>query len=145
MRLGFILLDNVLDVNNFKETRELDLVSGNPADLYFRIVQLDKDCGEQKGEEHYLRFIPPSGATCTAQINNMNDSLVLNASSTPAITPTQPYASSDASIWKIQIPANAVINPNSLDIQLTYSGNTYNLIGISELRQSSVGQNKYYC
>ena len=143
MRLGFVLLDNVLDVNNFKEAKELSLVSGNPSELYFRLIQLDKNCNED--QEHYLRFIPPPGAVCIAQINNLDDSLVLNNTTSPSIIPLQPYPTTDASIWKIQIPAGAVINPNSLDIQLSYSGNTYNLISVSELRQSPVGQNKFYC
>lgn len=136
MKLGFILLDNVTDANNFKEIKELTLTAGNPSTLYFRLVQLDKDPSEDF--DRPLRFIPPSGATAQAGFDALDDQFDLS------LVATQPFTD-DKSIWSIPILPDYKIGPDSMSVRLTYSGNTYNLEPVSEIRQSPTGQNRFFC
>ena len=135
MRLGFILLDNVADVNNFREVKELTLSEGNPGTLYFRLVQLDRT----SDEEDLLRYIPATGASAQVKFDNINDANDLDR---PA---TQPFAADDRSIWSVPILAGDKIAPNSMSVQLTIGLNVYNLEAVSELRQSPTGSNRFFC
>lgn len=137
MRLGFILLDSVSDVNNFREVNELSLTEGNPGTLYFRIVQLDRSSDE---EEQPLRLIPPIGATALVGFDSIND-----ANDLTDLVASQPFAADDRSIWSIPILAGYKIGPNSMSVKLTYGGNTYILEAVTELRQSPTGNNRFFC
>lgn len=136
MRLGFILLNNVSDVNNFKEVKELTLSEGNPGTLYFRIVQLERGCDD---EECILRYIPAAGASAQVKFDNINDASDLDR---PA---SQPFVADDRSIWSVPILAGDKIGPNSMSVQLTIGPNVYNLEAVSELRQAPTGSNRFFC
>lgn len=135
MRLGFILLDNVSDVNNFREVKELTLTEGNPTTLYFRIVQLERGANEEEN----LRYIPAAGASAQVKFDSIDDANDLD------LVAVQPFAADDRSIWSVPILAGNKISPNSMSVVLTIGANVYNLEAVSELRQSPTGTNRFFC
>ena len=138
MRLALIALKNVNNVNSFDETLELRLVQGNPADLYFRIVDLDQPV-KGNSDHGYLRYVPATGATMSALVRQMDSNNEVTK------VATQPFSADDRSIWKFQILATDSIQFNNLDVTLVVGGVTYHLPVISTVVSDPSGQDRFYC
>jgi hypothetical protein len=135
MRLGFVLLKNVVDANRFLESKEVESTAGNPVTVYLRLVDLDQP-DPLKGEGH-LRYLPVVGATLAALFNNLNDALKINR------FPVQPFPNDDRSIWSFQLLAGETVAPNSLEVRLTESGVTSLLVPDARFVSSPI--NKPFC
>jgi hypothetical protein len=133
--LGLILLNNVLDVNNFQPTLSLTINSGNSGTLYFRLVNQN----QALGGGFFERYIATS-PTLTVNFNNNN---LANNLSLPA---TQPFAG-DASIFSVAILPSYNIASLGLTATVTFGGNTYNVPILSKLLVQATGNpsGTFYC
>ncbi len=134
MILMFRLLQEVKDVNSFIEVDRLKLVKGNPTSLYFRLVQ-DKDAAQTEK----LRYIPQSGSAVTVKFNNIDSNKVITR------VATQPYASDDRSIWKVDVLATDQIAFDSMSATLTEGGSTYSLVAASDISAVDTGDGRFFC
>lgn len=134
MRLSFVYLKNVCNVNDYTEVDKLELQAGNPGEIYIQLVDLDKpqECG-------FLRYIPASGATVTAKFNHIDSNAVINRAA------VQQFAADDRSIFKIPVLATDRIAPNSLTLTLTEGANVYTIKATGELVVSSQDSQRYFC
>ena len=108
MFLSAIMLKNVQGVNSYQGTTQLTLRQGNPAPIYFQLVDLEQT--DKYGNP--LRYMPAAGATCTATISSIN---LANVISRPVI---QPYTQ-DTSIWQMQLFSTDMITTGNFQFTLT--------------------------
>ena len=138
MRYGFILLDNVRDVNSYNPTDHLQVVQDDSVDIYLQIVSLAK-----RGViNETLRFIPPTNvSTITASFNNIDDSKdIIDRSA------SQPFSLDDRSIWKITLMAGETFNPNSMSVKFFDGIKIYSLTALSDIEMiSNSGSENFFC
>lgn len=93
MKYHFRLLDDVCNVNDFKEVDELSIRAGEAADIYLELKTVDSD-----GEE--IRYMPQgTGLVVTVKFRHLDSNKVITR------VASQPFAD-DKSIYKISIAAN---------------------------------------
>lgn len=107
MKLGFAILDSNSTVNNLKYLNQLHLASGDTAELYIQIVDLES----QRGSNVYSRFVPSAAATLT--INFFNHNTALNMTKFAIM----PFQADDRSIWKVTLSSTDTQSLNSVTIK----------------------------
>jgi hypothetical protein len=138
MRLGLTILDNVVNVNNFDIPTEVYLVSGNTNRLYF-MLQSEKKHGDATSRQ---RWLPGSAATIAVTFLYVDSTKeIVNRAAAMA------YSTDDRSIWYVDIGANEVIAPDSINATLTDSAVVTKLALFNVLRSEVVagGLGRYYC
>lgn len=98
MLIGAVMLRNVQGVNSFQRNTQVMLRQGNPATVYFQLVDLEQ--ADQNGT--YLRYIPAAGASITGSISSINQQYVVQRLA------SQPF-SQDLSIWAMNLLATDTI------------------------------------
>lgn len=92
MKLGLRVLDDVQTVNSLEEATEVSVVSGDPVDLYFQLVDGLRDAASPA-----YRYMPTAGATLSLILDN------LDIAKRVTKVASQPF--SDLSIWKVSLTA----------------------------------------
>jgi hypothetical protein len=138
MRLGVTILDNVVNINTFDVPKEVFITSGNQTRLYL-MLQSEKKRNDLSSR---MRYIPSALATMTVTF--------LYIDSTKEIvnrTATMAYSADDRSIWYVDIAANEVIAPDSINAVLTDGSVVTQLSLFNTLRSEVIsgGLGKYYC
>jgi hypothetical protein len=131
MRYGFKLLNNVTNVNDFKATDSLEIVSEEGVDIYFQLVDAEED----------LRFMPPVTVS-TMQVSFTHIDSSQNITDRSAV---QPFPNDDRSIWKVTIMAGESIAPNGMSVKYFDGTKTYSLHSLSDLTIASNGNDSFYC
>jgi hypothetical protein len=134
MKLALLALKNYNNINSFQEVSEISLQQGNPAVLYFRLVDLD-----QSGDGKYFRYLPAAGATMTVTLNNLDSNKIVTKIS------SMPAASDDRSVWSISILDSDRFSKNSLEATLVDNGITYKIYFVSEVSQEPSGSDRFFC
>jgi len=135
MKLAFQLLNNVQNVNSFKEVLSLSLVQGNADKIYFRLVDMD----QKTADGEYLRYVPVPGYTVQISFVHIDSNQNISRSA------VQPYPSDDRSILYVDVLAGESLQPNSMNAVITESGVNKNLIAVSDLKVEPIGKNKFFC
>lgn len=132
MRLSFIFLDRVADVNNFDEVDELRLGRATTQNLYFRLITVpDLDEGNE-------RYIPAAGAI--AQVNFDH----IDAGRTFMRAASNPFPN-DLSIFVVQILTSDAIAIDSMTVKLTEGTNSRYLLPTGTLSQEVTNNKRFYC
>lgn len=100
MRLGIQPLIDVSDVNKFRYATEIKATTGDALDLFFQLVDLDKD-PQSKSEYPGLRHMPAADLetlALTVTFKNIDDAKQF------VRVASQPF-NEDPSIWKVSILA----------------------------------------
>jgi hypothetical protein len=132
MRLSFIFLDRVTDVNNFDEVDELHIGQATVQNLYFRLVTLKDSLGSDK-----LRYIPATGAIIQASFNHIDSGKAFQR------VATQPFAG-DLSILMVQVLSTDKVAFNSVTVSLTEGSNTRTLLPSGILTQDATDNKRFY-
>ena len=110
MRLGLSLLENVNSVNDFDMPSEVHITAGNTTRLYLQL-QSEENYGDASTR---IRWIPSSAATLSISFLYIDSNKeILNRAAVMA------YPLDDRSIWYVDIGANEVIAPDSINAVLT--------------------------
>lgn len=118
MRVSAIPLIDVQGVNDFVYATEVKFSYGDATDVYFQIVDLEKNLQQHGYNPAGLRYIPEATATIRVTIKNIDSAkeIVRYAS--------KPFAQ-DSSIWKFSIMAtDGVVGTISINILLTEATRT---------------------
>jgi hypothetical protein len=138
MRLGLILLDNVIDVNHFSTPSEVHVVQGNNTRLYFMLVN-ESVYGSAASR---TRWIPSDVAALSVNFSHVDsNAAITNRSATMA------FSDDDRSIWFVDIGANESIAADSLEATLTDGLVVTKLAFLGTLRSDTVsgGLGRFYC
>ena len=100
MKLAIRPLVEVSGVNAWRYATEWEAFRGDPADLYFQLVDAERNIGlvfthDVKG----LRYMPPAASTLLVTFLNVNTAKQFNRAA------SQPFAQ-DPSIWRVQVLAS---------------------------------------
>ncbi len=136
MNKGFIFLDKVVNVNQFDQALELELVRGNEGKIFFQIVDSDSfdDCAE------VYRRVLPQGTTLEVNVTFLD----INENFTVERAAAQPFAD-DKSIWCVDVLATDRFAPNSMMVSLVVDGVEEILVGLGELRFRDTGKRAQFC
>lgn len=111
MILSARFLTNVGSVNDFGYTQNVEFTEGDAVDVYFQLIDSTKDQGAEGFKPSGRRFMPASGATLTALVDNIDTAKQVTRSC------TQPYAN-DPSIWLLTLLATDAIK-GTANLKLT--------------------------
>ena len=129
------LLDDVQNINDFKEVEELTIVKGNSTRLYFRLMT-EQLCSN--GDPERLRYIP-QGATNYIEVNfdNIDDDLAV------CRVAVQAFAD-DKSIYYVPILAQDELAFNGMRVVVTEDSNVRNFIVITDLASQDTGERRFF-
>lgn len=117
MLLSARMLNAVTSVNDFEVVQAVQFTQGDTVDVYFQLVDVTKDRSAQGFSPTGRRYVPASGATLTAKLDNIDDLVSVSRAA------TQPYPTADPSIWRLSITAtDKIIGTCALAITLTEAG-----------------------
>jgi len=88
MNINNVFLKNVDSYNDFQTQNEWQVQEGQPNDLYFRLIDKDRDS---------LRYIPDALATITVEFPSIDQLTTISK------TASMVYSGEDRSIWKISL------------------------------------------
>lgn len=111
------MLNNVSNVNSFCYVMEAAFTEGDPQDVYFQLLD------GSKGEAPGMRYMPPATTTLSVSINHIDSAKAITRSA------TQPYPTSDPSIWKITFLSTDTLK-GTFDIRLTLTEPTRTIRGV---------------
>lgn len=94
MLLSARFLNDVANVNSFEYADEAQFTEGDPASVYFQLIDSSLDKPVQGFVPAGRRYMPPSGATLQCTVESLD-----NAKTIVRLA-TQPFAN-DPSIWKL--------------------------------------------
>lgn len=111
------MLDNVASVNQFDYADSVMFTQGDQVDVYFQLIDANRDRAQFGFQPAGRRYMPASGATLSVKLDNVDDNVALTR------TATQPFPTSDPSIWKVSIlNSDAIRGTCALVLTLTQSG-----------------------
>lgn len=117
MLLGARFMNDVASVNVFDWVQQVEMTEGDgPVTVTFQLIDksVDREDLGWKPLAAGRRYVPASGATMQVILKNIADSKTLTK------VATQPFPTTDPSIWQFQIAAaDAVKGTVSLTIALT--------------------------
>lgn len=116
MLLQARFLDNVCSVNIFDWVQPVEFFEGDPVTVSLQLIDasLDTEAQGWKPTPAGRRYVPASGATLQVILKNISDA------KTYTKTASQPYPTTDPSIWSFQVAAtDAVKGTVSLTLVLT--------------------------
>lgn len=96
MKLQVLPLIDVQGVNDFVYASQIEMTQGDATDVYFQLVDGEKNLSQHGYNPPGLRYLPQAGATLQVTFINIDDA------SKVVRFATQPYAQ-DQSIWKISL------------------------------------------
>lgn len=99
MILSCRFLTDVAGVNTYQVIAAAEMYQGDTQDLYIQLVDAAIDRTEQGFNPPGRRFCPPAGSTLSMVFKNIDDAKTVTRSA------TQPFATTDSSIWKIPLLA----------------------------------------
>jgi hypothetical protein len=111
MRLGFIFLNNVANINRYEEVSSLTVSRGNATTIYLQLVDLDQVLPNGR----YRRYIPV--ALATAEMAQRH----IDSTKCHTRVIVNPFAE-DRSIWALPILATDSLPTNGIEINLTEAG-----------------------
>jgi hypothetical protein len=118
MKLSGRPLTNIVSVNSYNETEELEFHVGDATTLYLQLVDLDQRPSSQGYYPQGRRYMPAVGATLSVTFENLDNAKRLVRSA------TQPY-NQDSSIWAVPILATDPVSGTvGIKCVLTESGVT---------------------
>lgn len=129
------LLDDVQNVNSFKEVDELTLVRGNPTRLYFRLMTEQK-CGSGTDQ---LRYIP-LGTTVFVEafFDNIDDNLVVCRVGSAA------FPTVDKSIYYVDIIPQDTLAFNGMRVTVTEDGVKRSFIVVTDLASEDTDDSRFF-
>jgi len=98
MRFSLLPLIDMCSVNSFVYASEIQGVQGDPVDLYFQLVDLEKNTAQSGFYPGGLRYMPPASSTLQVVFKNVDTAKIVTRYA------SQPYAQ-DTSIWKVSVLA----------------------------------------
>jgi hypothetical protein len=139
MRYGFILLDNVYNVNSFDKTENLNIINGNLTTIYFRLVTIKGNSGDI--DHDTLRFIPAAGTQAYVSFASIDDAAAIT--DRPA---SQPYPTQDTSIFSVTLAADESIAQNSMSVKFNDGVNTFYAERLSDITQQDINsKDRFFC
>lgn len=118
MLLTAALLKNVSGVNSFDYTASVRGHADEPLDIYFQLVDLDREPNRALGlyAAKGIRYMPASGSTLECVLRSIDDSLTVTRQA------SQPYPTTDPSIWKLSLlGSDGIVGTFALQFALTES------------------------
>jgi hypothetical protein len=113
MLLSARFLNDVANVNSFEYADVAEFTEGDPASVYFQLIDSSLDKAVEGFVPAGRRYVPASGATLQVTIESLDDSKEIVRSA------TQPFAN-DGSIWKVDLLATDKIRGTAnLRLKLT--------------------------
>ena len=113
MLLSARFLNDVANVNSFEYADVAEFTEGDPASVYFQLIDASLDKAGEGFVPSGRRYVPATGATLQVTIESLDDSKEI------VRTATQPFAS-DGSIWKVDLLATDKIRGTAnLRLKLT--------------------------
>lgn len=111
MRLSAKSIVSFANINSYRLGSEWTLRAGDPNTLYFQLVDLDQD-----GIRYMAIASGEDSPTVTVTFPSIDDDAEVTLSAT--VLPN------DASIWSVNVPADAQINSGSVRFSVTVDGIT---------------------
>lgn len=111
-------LKNVMNINSWQYCNAWMVSSGQPFDLYFQLVDLEKDTAiSPKGgfTDTNIRYIPQGTTSAQVVFDALDDDEVIT------VNASQPFAD-DKSIWKISLLSTQVPNSGNVKVIVTEAG-----------------------
>jgi hypothetical protein len=136
MTAGFRILDNVCNLNSFREADEITLRRGEATEICFMLKSVDNSCEEAKE----IRYIPPTGSTVTVTFNHIDSNKVITR------TATQKY-SDDKSIYSVPILATDRLSFNSMSVKVTNTSPVLDkgFKALTDIKVEETDSNRYFC
>lgn len=118
MKLSARPLINVVNINSFNETEELEFHVGDATTFYLQLVDLDQRPACYNYNPPGRRYMPAVGATLSVTFQNIDSAKQFTRSA------SQPYAQ-DSSIWSVPIlSTDPIAGTVTVKCVLTESGAT---------------------
>jgi len=138
MKLAFVFLESVYNVNAYDVVPQFEHVNGSGQDMYIQIVSISSSgCANACDTDCPTRYMPSSAATLVANFDNLDSCLVVQRVAVMA------FPADDRSIWKITIMPNDVIQGN-MTLTLTDGTSIQTLLPEGRLVASGTGSNRFY-
>jgi hypothetical protein len=113
MLLSARFLNDVANVNSFEYALVAEFTEGDPASVYFQLIDASLDKAIDGFVPSGRRYVPASGATLQVTVESIDDSKEI------VRLATQPFAN-DGSIWKVDFLATDKIRGTAnLRLRLT--------------------------
>jgi hypothetical protein len=115
MLLSARLLNNVTDVNHFDSVMAQEMNQGGQTQVYFQLIDLSQDC---ERSPRGRRYVPGAGAMLSVIVQHLDNAKKL------VKTATQPFPTTDPSIWSFVINSTDTSVRGTVDLVLTLSEGT---------------------
>jgi hypothetical protein len=139
-KVVFKFLEDVCGANDFYELDQVELLQGEAATLYFRLITIR--AADSDDNLSNIRYLAQAGSTMNVQFVALDS----NASITrPA---TMAFPNDDRSIWQVSILATDKISFGGMKLSLTEGANTRTILPGPAVKLTSIsadGSGKYFC
>lgn len=116
MLLSARFLNDVANVNSFEYADNGEFTEGDPASVYFQLIDITLDKSVNGFVPPGRRFIPAAGATLQCTVESLDDSKEIVRFA------TQPFGT-DGSIWKLDfLTSDKIRGTANIRLKLTESG-----------------------
>lgn len=113
MLLSARFLNDVANVNSFEYADVAEFTEGDPASVYFQLIDASLDKSLDGFVPAGRRYVPAAGATLQVTVETIDDAKVITRQA------TQPFAN-DGSVWKLDFLASDKIRGTAnLRLKLT--------------------------
>ena len=124
MILGARFLANVCSVNAYDLVDRVEITEGEAVNVYLQLVDTTKFKASQGYNPSGLRYVPTSGSTLELRVDN------LDAAKTITRFATQPYPTTDPSIWCLAILASDGLHGGTAGLKLVLSYGSVTIRGV---------------
>lgn len=100
MLLGARILNDVQNVNSYDKADVAQFTKGDPATVYFQLVDLSVDKAVDGYNPPGRRYVPAVGAVLSCVVECIDSNIQITRFA------TQPFVSDDRSIWALQFQAS---------------------------------------
>lgn len=114
MLLSIQMLQSVNSVNDYEIVDQAVMTAGDTSTVFFRLVDLSKD---RQSNPPGRRYCPAASSTLTVSVLSIDGSKAISAR-----TASQPYATTDPSIWSFTVNSSDTISGTCrIQVALTQS------------------------
>jgi len=139
-KIVFKYLEDVCDVNDFYEVDTIELLQGEAATIYFRLVTVRASDAEDRLSD--VRYLANSGATINVQFQALDSNQIINR---PAV---MAFPLDDRSIWSVNILATDKLTFGGMKLTLTEGIKVRTILpgAATKLKMSSSdGSGRFFC
>jgi hypothetical protein len=97
------MLSDVSNVNSFDYVDLFEFTEGDLPSIYFQLIDASQDKADRGFVPGGRRYCPGVGSTLTATLGSVDSAKTITR------TCTQPFATSDASIWKLTLQSGDTV------------------------------------